>query len=141
MLSQLRLLTKVIRYTFEIWIVDWLPNTFRRRILAAEYSGEKLERRLQMRIGGGWRMVRALWRFTSVHHNIKAEVGMTVPTIAVESANLRRGDRGDHVAAEVTMASLGTPGRVYAPEHGRDYALECVGTPDDLLVLNFGSCT
>ena len=86
LLARLSLSVKVARYALEIWVVDWMPNFVRRRILANEYSGDALERRLKLRIGGGWRMVAALWRFTSVHTNIKATVGAKVPVLTLERA-------------------------------------------------------
>ena len=37
----------------------------RRHILKGEYEGEALDARLKMQIGGGWSMLKALWRMVS----------------------------------------------------------------------------
>ncbi len=34
-----------------ITLLDYAPNSFRRRMLSSEYQGEALEKRLQLRIG------------------------------------------------------------------------------------------
>ena len=119
MLAGLRLLrckvgdvAAVIRDTLLIWLIDWLPNHIRRRILCKEYSGDALERRLKLRIFGGYRMVKALWRFAKVNRKPMVAIGSEVPHLRV----LRLDSE-----AEVPLLSLARTGRP--------------------LVLNFGSCT
>jgi len=130
LLAKLSLSVKVARYALEIWVVDWMPNFVRRRILANEYSGDALERRLKLRIGGGWRMVAALWRFTSVHTNIKATVGAKVPVLTLERAC----GPDEAGGAEVLLSNIGAPG-ILATLRNVHVARK------GLLVVNFGSCT
>jgi len=109
---RLALAATVARYSVMIWLVDWLP---RRRILSSEYSGDALEKRLQMRIGGGWRMVAALWRMSTINQssNILCK-GSRVPDLPL----LLIGARGDET---IRLCALARPRRP--------------------LVLNFGSCS
>lgn len=54
-------------YWLIINILDFAPNRLRRHILSGEYSGDALEERLKLRIGGGWRVFRALWQMSRVN--------------------------------------------------------------------------
>lgn len=99
-----------------IWTIDLLPNYYRRRLLSSEYKGEELEQRLKLRIGGGYRMIKALWRMTSINRNPPVKLGAAAPHLHV----LRLDDDAEAME-EISLLSLATPGRP--------------------LVLNFGSCT
>lgn len=75
-----------IQQSTMIFLLDFAPEWVKRWMLGAEYSGEALERRVQMRIAGGWRMVRALYHMNSINTHPQLVVGDAVPTsLAVES--------------------------------------------------------
>ena len=118
-LRRLQDATAVLSYTVQIWLVDWLPNHLRRRILCKEYSGDALERRLQLRIGGGLKMIRALWRMSTINRHPSVSVGSEVPHLSVLS--LLDDSKAEH-CDQIPLLSLG-------------------GYGSRPLVLNFGSCT
>ena len=128
-LERLSLLVKVAKYR-EIWIATGCQFCAPPNFIANEYSGDALERRLKLRIGGGWRMVAALWRFTSVHTNIKATVGAKVPVLTLERAC----GPDEAGGAEVLLSNIGAPG-ILATLRNVHVARK------GLLVVNFGSCT
>jgi hypothetical protein len=96
-----------------ITVLDYAPNSVRRNILKAEYEGEDLEKRLKVRIGGGWKMFVALYRLNSIRYRPMLSAGDKVPEGIVLS-KLADG-------SSLTLSSLMRP-----------------GVP---LVVNFGSCS
>ena len=55
------LLATVCKYTFMVFAVDCLlPAATRRKLLAQEYTGDNLEKRLKIRVFKGWSTVKAL---------------------------------------------------------------------------------
>mmetsp|Transcript_64820 Transcript_64820/g.130351 ORF Transcript_64820/g.130351 Transcript_64820/m.130351 type:complete len:122 (-) Transcript_64820:507-872(-) len=71
---------KVAMYWLMINFLDYAPGAMRRRILSGEYEGEALERRLQMQIGGGWRMAKALYRMSSINLRPAVAEGDLIPS-------------------------------------------------------------
>jgi len=109
--SHLSLAAAVAKYTFQVWLIDHLPDSMRRRLLSREYSGKQLEKRLTQRIFKGMATMRALWRMSSINLRPKVRVGDPAPATPV----LLKG-------AAVSLPSL-------ASANTRP------------LLLNFGSCT
>ena len=98
--QQLSLVGAVARDSIMILLVDNLPNSVRRKILASEYSGAALEERLTQSIFKGASTVRALWRMASINMRPQTSVGAPVPAIPVlldgkeiMLASLAEGDR------------------------------------------------
>lgn len=110
--EKLELIAKVTKYSFMVYVIDMLPAQTRRSILAQEYSGEMLEKRLTQRIFKGLSTVRALWRMTSINHRPRIAVGDAVPYTPVISL-----------------------------QDGKELALGALARGERPLVLNFGSCT
>ena len=81
--SRIALLGTVASYSFQIWLVDRLPDSVRRSILSKEYSGEMLEKRLTQRIFKGMSTVRALWRMSSINLRPRVRVGDLAPPTPV----------------------------------------------------------
>ena len=110
--KQIILAAVVAKYSFMVFLVDRLPAQLRRAILANEYTGEALEKRLTQRIFKGVSTVRALYRMSSVNLRPRVNVGDVAPETPVLHL---------HDASQTTLNALA---------HG--------ARP---LVLNFGSCT
>lgn len=75
----LYLASKVTTYWLMINFLDFAPNSMRRRILSNEYSGDTLEKRLNMKIGGGWRVFAALWKMSRINLFPLLKVGDMIP--------------------------------------------------------------
>lgn len=143
-IETLALASKVGTYFLMITALDYAPNALRRRVLAVEYQGDALEQRLQLRIGGGWRMLVALWRMSSVNLTPALRPGDAVPAdifvtplrdTTAAGAAAADGDEAP-VVRLVELLGGGDGGSVLTGA-----AVGC-GSYDDLpLVLNFGSCT
>ena len=112
----LRLLLHVAMNVAMITVLGYGPNSWRRSILKREYEGEALEARLQMKISGGWPMVKALYHMGSVNLRPAFAVGDSCPRDGVPI---------------VPIASASAP-----PIELLSLCRE--GVP---LVLNFGSCS
>lgn len=80
---ELVLVGTVAKYSFMIWLIDRLPDVVRRSILAKEYEGEMLEKRLTQRIFKGASTVRALWRMSSINLRPRVRVGDAAPPTPV----------------------------------------------------------
>jgi hypothetical protein len=106
----------VVMYWCMINFLDFAPNSMRRRILSGEYQGEALEQRLQLKIGGGWRMFKALWRMSSVNMRPAVTQGDVLPSGTVVASI------DDNNDALIDLAALSRGSK----------------TP---LVINFGSCS
>ena len=109
---ELELAATVSKYSFMVFLVDRLPSRMRRELLAKEYSGEMLERRLTQTIFKGTSTIRALWRMTSINLHPRVAVGAAAPATPVHSLRDQR---------EINLSELAQGARP--------------------LVLNFGSCT
>jgi hypothetical protein len=109
---------QVLLYWCVINVLDFAPNFIRRPMLSKEYRGEALEKRLQMKIGGGWSMFRALWRMSSINLKPAVSEGGGVPQgkaiVTTVSA-----ERGEEVPPIIDLV------------HGQT----------GILVINFGSCS
>ena len=105
--------TQVIMDFTMICALDYAPDSLRRSVLKAEYEGEDLEKRLAMKIGGGWKMLSALWRMSLVNMR---------PALAA----------GDKVLpGEIRVSRQG----------GADLDLCQLMREGVPLVINFGSCS
>ena len=62
-----------------VWAVDRLPEKQRRELLANEYEGEALERRLKLRIWKGRSTANALFRMTEINLFPKLRTKDAVP--------------------------------------------------------------
>ena len=101
-------------------------------MLANEYEGEALEKRLQMKIGGGWRVLAALWRMSSINLRPAVSEGSLVPPGTVV-ATLRVEDGEE--APQIDLAD-------YYNNDDDVPATKKASTRNLLpLVLNFGSCS
>jgi|AntAceMinimDraft_5_1070358.scaffolds.fasta_scaffold50090_2 hypothetical protein len=128
MAATLKLLpTVALQWSF-ITLLDYSPRFVKRRVLAGEYTGAALERRLGMRIGGGWRMFQALLRMAAISGSPAVPLGAAVPPgIWVYEVDQ---------AGSVQPVDLAT----WPPKSAEEGEACKEGTPLPL-VLNFGSCT
>lgn len=79
----LSLAAAVARDTFCLIVIDRLPLQMRRQILAKEYEGEMLEKRLTYRVFKGLPTIRALWHFSSINLRPRVRVGDPAPRTPV----------------------------------------------------------
>ena len=132
MSSTVRVAAQTLLYWFLINLLDFAPTFLRRSVLANEYEGEALEKRLQMKIGGGWRVLAALWRMSSINLRPAVSEGSLVPPGTVV-ATLRVEDGEE--APQIDLAD-------YYNNDDDVPATKKVSTRNLLpLVLNFGSCS
>ena len=132
MSSTVRVAAQTLLYWFLINLLDFAPNFLRRSMLANEYEGEALEKRLQMKIGGGWRVLAALWRMSSINLRPAVSEGSLVPPGTVV-ATLRVEDGEE--APQIDLAD-------YYNNDDDAPATKKASTRNLLpLVLNFGSCS
>jgi len=106
-----RALAGAVFASFFIFILDYLPKFIKRRRLEGEYTGEALEKRLDAKIFGGWKMFKKILEINRSQATLK--VGETLP------ADLKIIDSDAQLK----------PIRNFLSEN------------DGLTVLNFGSCT
>jgi hypothetical protein len=121
---QLRLLSHVLVCVVMITLLEYGPNWWRRRILKHEYEGAALEARLQMKISGGWSMVRALYHMSSVNLRPSLAVGSPCPERGITLVRADGGAGSSGVAAAAEAVELRTLSRPGVP-----------------LLINFGSCS
>lgn len=73
----------VVAQTAQQWtmitLIDFAPQWVKRRLLANEYTGEALDRRVTQRIAGGWQMAKALYHMNSVNAYPGLALGDVVP--------------------------------------------------------------
>jgi hypothetical protein len=132
MSSTVRVAAQTLLYWFLINLLDFAPNFLRRSMLANEYEGEALEKRLQMKIGGGWRVLAALWRMSSINLRPAVSEGSLVPPGTVVTT--LRVEDGEE-APQIDLAD-------YYNNDDDVPATKKVSTRNLLpLVLNFGSCS
>ena len=130
MSSTVRVAAQTLLYWFLINLLDFAPNFLRRSMLANEYEGEALEKRLQMKIGGGWRELAALWRMRSINLRPAVSEGSLVPPGTVVTT--LRVEDGEE-APQIDLAD-------YYNNDDDVPATKKVSTRNLLpLVLNFGS--
>ena len=98
-----------------IFLLDYMPNFIRRKILAKEYEGVHLEERLQLKIFGGLTMMKELYRMYANNMVPTLKIGDSVPSSS-EVYDLSSN-------AKTRLASL------------------LNNTNSRPLVINFGSCT
>ena len=103
-----------------VTITDYLPTSMRRRIFSKKLQGPALEKRLSVRVAGGWKMLLSMWRMNSVQLRQTAVIGQQVPVGTLVYPLLEDGGLG----APIDLSSR-------TPE----------GFSNRPLVLNFGSCT
>lgn len=120
-------------YWLTINLLDFAPNPIRRRILSNEYSGDALEKRLNMRIGGGWRVYAALWRMSKINMFPRLRVGDNVPKkelLIYPLLSLDQSPENNETAK-------------YLPSHDNGAIdLYSFGNHDGKpVIINFGSCS
>lgn len=84
-LTRLRVGCKVLLQFTMITALDYAPNFVRRKVLSGEYKGNALERRLEMKIGGGWRMLTELYRMARVNDTPVLAKGDRIPKLELYS--------------------------------------------------------
>jgi len=94
-----------------ILILDYLPKFIKRKRLQGEYTGEALEKRLEVKIFGGWKMFKKILEINRSQATLV--VGETLP------ADLKVIDTDAQLKPICNFLSAN----------------------DGLTVLNFGSCT
>jgi hypothetical protein len=104
--------------------LDYGPAKWRRAILKKEYQGDALEKRLKMKIGGGWSMFLALWHMSRINMRPALSVGEAVPMQGVPLVPVSDADP-DAASAAVELWSLSNSSLTR-------------GIP---MLLNFGSCS
>ena len=132
MSSTVRVAAQTLLYWFLINLLDFAPNFLRRSMLANEYEGEALEKRLQMKIGGGWRVLAALWRMSSINLRPAVSEGSLVPPGTVVTT--LRVEDGEE-APQIDLADY------YNNDDDVPAAKKASARNSLPLVLNFGSCS
>ena len=133
MSSTVRVAAQTLLYWFLINLLDFAPNFLRRSMLANEYEGEALEKRLQMKIGGGWRVLAALWRMSSINLRPAVSEGSLVPPGTVVTT--LRAEEGGEEVPQIDLADY--------YNNDDDVPATKKASARNLLplVLNFGSCS
>lgn len=131
--ATLKLLPAVALQWSFITLLDYAPRFVKRRVLAGEYSGDALERRLGMRIGGGWRMFTALLRVSAISGSPALPLGGAVPP-GTWVFELGSPTWSPDCSEPVDLAT-------WQPKPELAEGEPCNENTPLPLVLNFGSCT